>query len=128
MKWDANTVERVLVKIGLNVAAKLGGEDFIRRAEFDSAVEFVLHGKRSVHCQLLPPDYIDPVVGGHVVALKTVQRDANNYVLSALISLYDNGSIHLCELANFSEPPDAIKPEELIFVDYVRNRITHVTG
>jgi hypothetical protein len=127
MTVDMNAVDRVMIKIGLNLIAHLFGVDIVRQAPFDAAVAFVLGEGESVRRAQLPSTIMRMAPAGrHLFRLSMCRVDDERYVLLLTVRLYDAGPVTSFVLAEFAskEPP---VQTATVLVDYSANRIERVS-
>lgn len=126
MKVKPLDVDRVLVKIGINLSAHLFGVDVVRRSEFDGAVAFVLGDGSPVRRAQLPPETFSNFSSGqHVFCLTTSPMPSGRQALVLTMRIYGEGAVDSFFLAEFD---DAVPPvrQVAVFVDYAANRIQAV--
>jgi hypothetical protein len=123
---DQSAIDRVLVKIGLNLVAHLVGLDVVRWSTFDAAVAFVLGETDAIPRALLPHDTLGPPLDGHhMLFLSPYPLGEPNAKLVLIARLYGAGPTLSYVLANRIGTGLTIPPI-VVDVDYKANRITRV--
>ena len=121
---NPETDDRVLIKIGLNLVAKLLGVGFVRDEAFDRAVDYARAGAGAVY--KAPPttaDVLGPAITDrHVMALLDGPGANGGHALVFVIRLY-GGPLEAFRLAEFDGPIAGLETPIVIHVDYQNHRI-----
>lgn len=127
MLAELHTLDRTMIKIGLNLAAHLFGEEIVRRSDFDAAVEYVLGHGEPIRRAQLPSHVLGPSLRDrHVFHLGSYRSPNGRPALVLMLRLYDTGPIDSFVLAEFAAPPPRFQPI-VIHVDYTAHRIEHMS-
>ena len=127
MTVDIHAIDRVRMKIGLNLVAHLFDVDMVRRPDFDDAVAFVLgYGSTITRVQIPARILGSKAENQHLIFLFSRPAPSGRSSLVMAMQLYGAGDFEgyiLGEVDSTDIPQDPI----LICVNYEENRIERLT-
>lgn len=123
MKVRPLEVDRVLVKIGINLTAHLFGLEVVRRSEFDGAIAFALGNGSPLRQTQFSSGVFTCFPGGrHVFCLTTSRTPTGGKALVLSVRIYGVGNIENFILAELHDSAIQVR-QVAVVVDYAANRI-----
>lgn len=125
--------DRVLTKIGINLAAHLFGADFVRRPEFAAAKNYVRTGEGNIlkiSAEKHPANKLLDAANFcdvHVFCIAAAKSDNDETrILSVMVQLY-GGAFETIALAELPKDTPELQEPLVIIVEYNENRIEKYT-
>ena len=128
LEADNKAHNRVLTKIGLNLVAKMLGEEFVREPEFDASVAFARDGTGSIRTSQVPSNALleCSFKDRHVMWLFAHRSASANNPLLFRVQLF-GGPVQQFQLAEFTRHIPGIEHGIVLHVDYRLHRVERLS-